>query len=131
MFRQATEFFSRWNLAISFFVAMGVGLFGIYVSIICFKRYGQKPNSILLRLALAILFWSLAAALDPLFYTMGQLFPDLFFDVISFGSLIEFGFAGIANLWLMQFIIHVFYEKSYPFLAYIIRNVSRAFTKSS
>lgn len=114
------EFFSwRANLAIGFFVAAGVGLFGLYVAGTCFRRWAKKRTSILLYLSCSILFWSLAALIDPIIYTSAQ-FSETEFDIISFGSSISFGLSAIANLTLVMFIVHVFYEKKYSPVAYLL-----------
>lgn len=123
MIEQISDFFPRLNLEIGFFVGLGVGIFGIYVALLSISRYRKKPTPVLLRLSLAILLWSLAAIFDPIFYTFNQLIPTSSIDLVSLGTLVEFGLTGYANLCLAQFIVHVFREKLYPIWSYILMSL--------
>ncbi|MBD3351856.1 MAG: hypothetical protein GF364_10255 [Candidatus Lokiarchaeota archaeon] len=116
-------FFNNIWQGISFFMAGFVGVFGIIITVIIYKKYIQRKQKMLVILGSALLCWALAALLDTIFFTIARTETstiEQFNQIVSLGSFISFVLNAVGNIFLIIFIVYLFFDENYNKLFYTL-----------
>ncbi|HMF33889.1 MAG TPA: hypothetical protein VKK79_20865 [Candidatus Lokiarchaeia archaeon] len=115
-------YFDNFYQEMAYFASIVVGIFSYYVMALMFKRNQEKKSDVVRTLTIVVLFLSSAVIIDPLLFTIFRLYglQGASWDyATNVQSTFSFGLAGIANAFLVTFLIKVFTEGKYPWYSYI------------
>lgn len=108
---------------LAYIAAICAGSFSYIIMIIVIRRYYKKKSHTFRILAFIVFFLATAVILDPLLFTIYRIFGlsgDAFNFAVNVQTNLSFGIAGVANAFLMVFIVQVFMEGKYPGYSYLV-----------
>jgi hypothetical protein len=117
------NFFDNSYQEAAFFASAVVGIFSYYVMVLIINKYHEKKSNIVRTLAFCIFFLASAVIIDPATFVIFRAFgltgaPWNYATGIQ--TTASFGLAGIANAFLVGFLVKVFREGKYTWYSYII-----------
>lgn len=115
-------FFDNNYQIMAFCAAIIAGIFSYFTMILMINRYRKKKSEILRILTITIFFLATAVILDPLLFTIYRisgLNGSAFEFAVNIQTHLSFGSAGIANAFLVIFIVNVFLDNKYLWFSYI------------
>lgn len=117
------NFFDNEYQELAFIASVFVGIFSYYLWVSITKRYFVRKTSILRTLAYVIFFLATAIIIDPLLFTIYRLNGiqgDSWIYAENIQNVLSFGFCGIANAFLVSFLVNIFSEGKYPKYSYVL-----------